>query len=187
VSYTQHRWLSTALSIHAIDNISFHAYNGVNGKHVNGTDMEFDQLNELLARMTKELQEKRKESIRIADEIMELQQKINSAEETRAMLVGTRPSVNVSALSLQDVLLKRLESLGQGNGMTMLSLVDALRYSKHPKSDSKSFYATVFTTVKRLVGKGKVEEYVDPEAKQKLYRLTKREADMMDENEGVSQ
>jgi hypothetical protein len=150
--------------------------------------MEFDQLNELLARITKELEEKKSEFIRVSGEFLELQNKVKSLEATRAMLVGARASANVSAaLSLQDEILKRLESLGQGNGVTMLAVVDGLRFSKYPKSDSKSFYPTVFTTVKRLVGKGKVEEYVDPEAKQKLYRLAKRQTDEMDDNEGVTE
>lgn len=127
---------------------------------------EFEQLDSLLARITSEIKAKQSEILRLSAEVQELHIQAKNLDAARALLLSTMPAGQSyarnlpaqSPVSLQDEIIKCLESVGE-DGAPLGAVVGLLKDRGYPNSDSKSFYPNVFTTLRRLVGKGKVSEF----------------------------
>lgn len=138
---------------------------------------EFEQLESLLARITNEIKTKQSEIMRLALEVENLQNQAKSLDAARALLLSTRPAGEGYArklspnqpISLQDEIIKCLESTGEA-GETLGGVVGMLKERNYPNSDSKSFYPNVFTTLRRLVAKGRVVEFLG-EGNRKRYKI----------------
>lgn len=138
---------------------------------------EFEQLDSLLARITSEIKAKQSEILRLSAEMQELQIQAKNIDATRALLLSTMPAGQSyarnlpahSPVSLQDEIIKCLESVGE-DGAPLGAVVSMLKDRRYPNSDSKSFYPNVFTTLRRLVAKGKVLEFLGA-GNRKHYRI----------------
>ena len=137
---------------------------------------EFERLDYLLARIKSEIKVKQEEVFRLTIELQKLQEHAKAIDKTRAMLISTmtaadsysRKLVSQPPASLQEEIAKCLVSVGDA-GVTLGGVVNMLTERGYPNSDSKSFYPSVFTTLKRLVAKGKVIEF--PVENKKHYKL----------------
>ena len=139
--------------------------------------MQFDQLDELLARVTVEIREKQAVILRLTDEVQRLQQQASSLEVARALLmneavqrdVDQQKALAVGSIRLQDEILKCLAVVDAVAGVPMAQVANMLKEGGYPNSDRPSFYANVFTTLRRLVAKGRVIE--NSVGQTKLYSL----------------
>lgn len=144
--------------------------------------MDYSQLDELLARINASIEVKKKEFKQIADDLQVLQQQAKVLDEARMLLIKAK-SVEESyvgrsasdAFGLQEEVLRFL--VDAKVGVAISAIASGLKERGYPRSDSKNFYTSVFVTVKRLVDRGKVEEYLEVEgSKQRLYRAVSGES-----------
>jgi hypothetical protein len=143
--------------------------------------MEFGKLDELLSRITREIKEKEDQLNRLILEVQLLKRQAKTLDDTRALLVGERSSNETygavlkreAKLSLQTEILRCFGGR-RDRPLSVMEVVMLLRNRKYPGSDSKNFYVSVYTTLKRLGTKGMVSEFA-LESQRKAYRLSTTE------------
>ena len=126
-----------------------------------------DMLQITLRKLAEQIHAKKVERDRISDEITQLQEKANTLDNAQAIIAeetsaGQRYVVQQSnrtdhSLSLQEEVLRCLRlPYASPAGSTPSEVVALLKQGDYPVSDSKNFYAAVYTTLARLAQKGEI-------------------------------